>query len=194
MNRMKFRILAFTLSTLFFSYANAQHNHGGGSGSSHESHYAAAPYKAPEAINYASHGGTVNLAGKYYIEMALNPALKTDQMKFYLMSKKGKPFSNVDVTGKIQIVFQDGNVENSVLEPSGTDAFVAQLANVTSPFICLAKFEIKGEIHSVRFETNGIHQKNNLIVPAYSCSMHTEVKSNEPGKCPKCGMELIRIN
>jgi len=27
-------------------------------------------------------------------------------------------------------------------------------------------------------------------VTYYSCSMHPEVKSMQPGKCPKCGMEL----
>ena len=26
----------------------------------------------------------------------------------------------------------------------------------------------------------------------YTCGMHPDVKSDEPGKCPKCGMELIR--
>lgn len=26
---------------------------------------------------------------------------------------------------------------------------------------------------------------------AYTCSMHPEVKSDKPGKCPKCGMDLI---
>ena len=25
----------------------------------------------------------------------------------------------------------------------------------------------------------------------YTCSMHPEVKADKPGKCPKCGMELI---
>ena len=25
----------------------------------------------------------------------------------------------------------------------------------------------------------------------YTCSMHPEVVKDEPGKCPKCGMELI---
>ena len=25
----------------------------------------------------------------------------------------------------------------------------------------------------------------------YTCSMHPEVISGKPGKCPKCGMELI---
>ncbi len=26
----------------------------------------------------------------------------------------------------------------------------------------------------------------------YTCSMHPEVLSNKPGKCPKCGMTLIK--
>jgi Cu(I)/Ag(I) efflux system membrane fusion protein len=26
----------------------------------------------------------------------------------------------------------------------------------------------------------------------YTCPMHPEVKSDKPGKCPKCGMELIK--
>ena len=29
----------------------------------------------------------------------------------------------------------------------------------------------------------------NAIV--YTCTMHTEVKSDVPGKCPKCGMTLV---
>ena len=26
----------------------------------------------------------------------------------------------------------------------------------------------------------------------YTCTMHPEVNSEKPGKCPKCGMELIK--
>jgi len=26
----------------------------------------------------------------------------------------------------------------------------------------------------------------------YTCPMHPEVKSDKPGKCPKCGMELVK--
>lgn len=26
----------------------------------------------------------------------------------------------------------------------------------------------------------------------YTCSMHPEVLQNEPGKCPKCGMDLVK--
>jgi hypothetical protein len=27
--------------------------------------------------------------------------------------------------------------------------------------------------------------------PVYTCPMHPEVKSDKPGKCPKCGMDLV---
>lgn len=26
----------------------------------------------------------------------------------------------------------------------------------------------------------------------YTCAMHPEVRSDKPGKCPKCGMDLVR--
>lgn len=26
----------------------------------------------------------------------------------------------------------------------------------------------------------------------YTCTMHPEVYSDQPGKCPKCGMELVK--
>ena len=28
----------------------------------------------------------------------------------------------------------------------------------------------------------------------YTCTMHLEVKSDKPGKCPKCGMTLVKKN
>jgi hypothetical protein len=30
-----------------------------------------------------------------------------------------------------------------------------------------------------------------LQAATYTCPMHKEVVSNEPGKCPKCGMKLV---
>lgn len=34
--------------------------------------------------------------------------------------------------------------------------------------------------------------QENMSSGTYTCSMHPEVKSDKPGKCPKCGMELIK--
>ena len=33
--------------------------------------------------------------------------------------------------------------------------------------------------------------QNTAATKTYTCSMHPEVISDKPGKCPKCGMELI---
>ncbi|MEO7991335.1 MAG: heavy metal-binding domain-containing protein [Chryseolinea sp.] len=33
--------------------------------------------------------------------------------------------------------------------------------------------------------------ENKSLEKTYTCSMHPEVIANKPGKCPKCGMELI---
>jgi transcription initiation factor IIE alpha subunit len=35
-------------------------------------------------------------------------------------------------------------------------------------------------------------KKDTTQQPAvYTCSMHPDVKSDKPGKCPKCGMDLV---
>ncbi|MCY7409377.1 MAG: hypothetical protein LH473_03830 [Chitinophagales bacterium] len=33
-----------------------------------------------------------------------------------------------------------------------------------------------------------------MEVETYTCPMHPEVNSDKPGKCPKCGMELVKKN
>lgn len=34
--------------------------------------------------------------------------------------------------------------------------------------------------------------QENMSAGTYTCSMHPEVTSDKPGKCPKCGMELVK--
>ncbi|MBH8571371.1 hypothetical protein KB206_20935 [Microvirga sp. STS02] len=31
-----------------------------------------------------------------------------------------------------------------------------------------------------------------VAAETYTCTMHPEVIANEPGKCPKCGMDLVK--
>ena len=33
--------------------------------------------------------------------------------------------------------------------------------------------------------------KNTTAAKTYTCPMHPEVTSDKPGKCPKCGMNLV---
>lgn len=37
----------------------------------------------------------------------------------------------------------------------------------------------------------GEAKKENAVAVEYTCPMHPEVISKEPGKCPKCGMDLV---
>ena len=41
--------------------------------------------------------------------------------------------------------------------------------------------------HSVKYGS-----QENMSSGNYTCTMHPEVKSDKPGKCPKCGMELVK--
>jgi hypothetical protein len=42
-------------------------------------------------------------------------------------------------------------------------------------------------------KTSGDKQSTTKEVASaeYTCPMHSEVKSKEPGKCPECGMDLV---
>jgi hypothetical protein len=33
--------------------------------------------------------------------------------------------------------------------------------------------------------------KHEMAAAMYTCPMHPDVKSDKPGKCPKCGMDLV---
>jgi ABC-type phosphate/phosphonate transport system substrate-binding protein len=42
--------------------------------------------------------------------------------------------------------------------------------------------------------TNSTNQQNSKDTSKhiyYTCTMHPEIHSDKPGKCPKCGMELV---
>src|SRR4029078_8042915 len=40
--------------------------------------------------------------------------------------------------------------------------------------------------------TAKITQQNNDVI--YTCPMHSEIRQNKPGDCPKCGMHLEPVN
>ena len=36
-------------------------------------------------------------------------------------------------------------------------------------------------------------QKHGTVAQKYTCTMHPEVITDKPGKCPKCGMTLVAV-
>jgi hypothetical protein len=61
----------------------------------------------------------------------------------------------------------------------------SKLAVITAfTFIALAVLGVSGCRKSAQ-------EQGGSQVKKYTCSMHPEVVQDQPGKCPKCGMDLI---
>ncbi len=48
-------------------------------------------------------------------------------------------------------------------------------------------------IKSLSTETKEPHQASEKAVQKWTCSMHPEIIRDKPGRCPKCGMELVPL-
>ncbi|MCK9613269.1 MAG: hypothetical protein M0R16_10290 [Bacteroidales bacterium] len=42
-------------------------------------------------------------------------------------------------------------------------------------------------------KTTSTEQNSTNAKALYTCPMHPEVRSDKPGKCPKCGMDLVKV-
>jgi hypothetical protein len=42
-------------------------------------------------------------------------------------------------------------------------------------------------------KTTTTEQNSTNAKALYTCTMHHEVRSDKPGKCPKCGMDLVKV-
>lgn len=63
-----------------------------------------------------------------------------------------------------------------------------KLTIITSVLLlCLTIFDATAQTKPVSSES-----KSQKVVQKYTCSMHPEVITNKPGKCPKCNMALIK--
>lgn len=41
---------------------------------------------------------------------------------------------------------------------------------------------------------NHVHEEESGVAEIWTCSMHPQIRQNEPGKCPICGMDLIPLD
>jgi hypothetical protein len=55
--------------------------------------------------------------------------------------------------------------------------------------LTLLSFTVVAQDSTAHKEKTHQHQSANM---KYSCPMHAEVTSNKPGKCSKCGMDLVK--
>ena len=66
--------------------------------------------------------------------------------------------------------------------------------------LCMLAFNAKaiaqhtGHDHNATTEqTHTKHEHNPAVTTQYTCPMHPDVKADKPGKCPKCGMNLEKV-
>lgn len=186
---MKLKII-LTVATIIVLLCNSIFSYGQGccgSSGSCDKNTKSSSYKVKD---YSMYGGTVKQVGKYNIEIVFVPMLKRDPISFYLMTKRGKPFSNVGITGKAEFVYADGSTETVTLELKDENGFASQMMSKTQTFICFLTLKINGENVTARFDGGPAGKENMAAKNTYTCSMHPEVQSDKPGNCPKCGMAL----
>ncbi len=55
---------------------------------------------------------------------------------------------------------------------------------------------LKHRMDSTAVKKPAMHrqQKNATNVVRYTCTMHPEIISDKPGKCPKCKMQLVKVD
>ncbi|NOX46954.1 MAG: hypothetical protein GXO89_08260 [Chlorobi bacterium] len=164
------------LLAIFSTTVYAQHNHGNMEGGMHNMEMMQAP-----------HGGELKKAGKYHVEMLADLLLKKNQLAFYLFKGSLKPVSLKGITGTIAFEQDDGTSRVDTLVLQGDARFVAQLKDKKA-FKCKVRFLVKGKTVSADFSHKGLESS---VLGNYRCPMHTDVVANEPGNCPKCGMELV---
>lgn len=59
------------------------------------------------------------------------------------------------------------------------------IVSVTVLLIAVHGFSQKDKINDKKHKSNNV-----LVTESYTCPMHPDVKSNKPGKCSQCGMDL----
>ncbi len=181
-----FSLTAFIIITAFINPAGAQCNMKNMNHSSSNENDGAIKHHTGSANN-----GEIIKTGNYQFEIVYEPVLVKDPFTIYVMNKRGKPLAFAEITGKVDITYQDGSTETVSLYSKGENAYSIPLKKTSLSFVCLFNIQIDNKNVLLRFEYKGTDTTPiNATDTYYTCPMHPEIKSDKPGNCPKCGMAL----
>jgi Heavy metal binding domain len=115
-------------------------------------------------------------------------AKKTAMMKDCCMMKDGKMM--VMKNGKTMSMDKDMNMKNGTTcmtngECTMKDGTKMQMKNGD----CM---EMSGKMCTDKMKKMETKKTKKMAAMIYSCPMHPEVTSDKPGKCYKCGMDLVK--
>lgn len=98
----------------------------------------------------AAHGGMVQTAGKYHIEMVKG----ADNISFYLLDAKEKTVSNKGIKGNAVFEFANKTQANLPLKSGSENAFLVSKPQASIFAYCTVSFNVKGKNISTKFKNN----------------------------------------
>ncbi|AMR29350.1 hypothetical protein A0257_21120 [Hymenobacter psoromatis] len=173
-----FALAAVLAATPFVS--QAQHTHGAGGQPGQ-----LAPGEMHAHV--APHGGVVRSAGAYHLELLM----QATSLDVYLLGAKMSAVPNRGTTGSVLVQLANNTTATLPLVPAGADHFSAKLPTGAKVRTAIVTLNASGKTVNARFDKlDGAAGK--AVGAVYTCPMHPEVTSRQPGKCPKCGMALVK--
>ncbi len=160
----------------------AQHTHTAG-----EQHAEMAPGETHAHV--APHGGVVRSASPYHMELVQHPS----ELHIYLLGAKMSAVPTKGTTGTVMVQTADNKTSTVALAPAGNDHFTAKLPAGAKVRTAIVTLQADGKTINTRFDRlDETAAAGKAVGAAYTCPMHPEVLSDKPGKCPKCGMNLVK--
>lgn len=98
----------------------------------------------------AAHGGKVQTAGNYHIEMVKG----TDKISFYLLDAKDKTISNKGIKGNAVFEFANKTQANLPLMTGDENAFLVSNPRASIFAFCTVSFKVKGKNVSTKFKND----------------------------------------
>lgn len=102
----------------------------------------------------AAHGGVVQEAGNYHIEMVTGE----NMISFYLMDAKEKTLANKMITGTAVFDFFNKTKATSQLAKADKNAFQVATPKANIFTYCTVSFMVKGKSITAKFKNNAVSQ------------------------------------
>lgn len=143
-----------------------------------------------------AHGGAVTMASHHHFESLFLP----DAVRLYVYDENQKPVMDLKgLKAKLTLESKDGKTQSVALDLLPPDEKTGR----TQP--CLAAShdfaDMKPGTMKATFEVQGVAKDPvEFDMPVtmtpetfYTCSMHPDLRAEDPGECPECGMALTPV-